>query len=699
MTSILCFVLGFAFIDAFVVQNTHAASTAQSPDQFLATTIIDVGRSPRVLLHADFTGDHIPDLVTHRWGQASVIVLPGNGNGEFLPGKVSTLATDVLSIAAGDLNRDGFLDIVTTDRERNTVGIALNDGTGSFRQIQTLYGVQGPYGVALADVNGDATTDVIAANFYGASISVFLGAQSLQFKSPVTYAVGSNPFDVTVGDLNADRQLDIVVANSGTNSISIVQGNGDGTFNASVNYPVGSNPRQVAVGDLDNDDDLDLVTSNNGANTLTLLRNNGAGKFEKSATIVGRAGINHTAIRDMNRDGLADLLVANGNDNSVSVLLANGDRTYQPGQQYPVGGNPTWLVVADLNADGLLDVATPNFNSGSVSVLLAVAPPPATATPSPTKTSTPSPTPSSTPTPSPTRTPAPTTTPQPQGEPPAIDRFEINGGALATGSQNVSLALEASDPDTGTASLQMRFSNDGREWADWQTFRQTTAWKLSAGESEKTVYAQVRDDQKNNSTVATDTIRLDSRAGDSYTLTINKGARYTNNTSVELTITAKPGTALMQVSSDGSFNGAIWEPYTSRKAWQVERYKTNVITRIVYVRFKTSGEVSLPISDDILFDGTPPWCSQIIAKAVSNGGGEYELMIQASDLESGLADMRLSTNSSLDDVAWEEFNPTRLWQGGSSRVYIQLRDAAGNTSAVLSAQIGAQTTYVPIAQR
>lgn len=679
-----CILIIFVVSTAVVAQMAYASPTAQTSTfgGFSAAISHDVGRSPRVLLRADVTGDNTPDLITHRWGQSAIVVLPGTPRGEFLAAKVSLLPTDVLSIAAGDLNGDGSLDIVTTNRDRNTIGIALNDGTGTFRQAQTLNAGYGPYGISLADVNNDSFDDIVVANFYGASVSVYVSTGKLDYRSPTIYPVGNTPFDFTIGDIDADGRLDIAAANSGTDTISILRGNSDGTFKVAVNYTVGLNPRHVAIGDLDKDGDLDLVSSNTGGNSVTILHSDGLGSFDKGVTIAGRAGANYTVIRDVNNDSRPDLIVANGNDDSISVMFAQSNGTFQSDRSYSVGRNPTWLVVEDLNGDGLIDLAAPSFFSGTVSVLLGKAPPAPTATPSPV----------------PTKTTSPTATPEPPGEPPIIRQFEINGGALTTGSLNVTLKIEADDPDTGTSSLQMRFSNDGKQWNDWQVLRQSASWKLSDGDGVKTVYAQVRDNRNNRSTVATDAIALDARAGDAYSVTINNGARFTKSTQVELTITAKPGTAAMQVSSDGSFEGAVWEPYTPRKAWQVDRYKNKVITRIVYVRFRTTDDVTLPVSDDILLDVNAPRGKVTVPKpAVGSSSQQYQLFIEASDDESGVADMRLSNSSAIDEAPWEEFTPARLWQSnGSGYVYLQLRDNAGNVSDVVVTRFSEQKTYIPL---
>ena len=99
----------------------------------------------------------------------------------------------------------------------------------------------------------------------------------------------------------------------------------------------------------------------------------------------------------------------------------------------------------------------------------------------------------------------------------------------------------------------------------------------------------------------------DSTVSAAYTLSINTGDLFTNTTAVELTISANPGTADMQVSNDGGFAGIPWEPYTSRKDWTITQFGSYVIPRVVYARFRdVGGTVSGTVQDDVILDITPP---------------------------------------------------------------------------------------------
>jgi WD40 repeat protein len=96
---------------------------------------------------------------------------------------------------------------------------------------------------------------------------------------------------------------------------------------------------------------------------------------------------------------------------------------------------------------------------------------------------------------------------------PPTGSLTINDGAATTGSTIVTLKIQANDNLSGVA--EMRFSNDGRTWSDWESFRSTRSnWDLARyggsvnQRGPKTVYAQLRDRAGNVSQTFSATIRL-----------------------------------------------------------------------------------------------------------------------------------------------------------------------------------------------
>ena len=118
-----------------------------------------------------------------------------------------------------------------------------------------------PESVAVGDFNGDGKLDLAVANQGSGTVSILLGNGDGTFQTAKSYAVGSNPDSVAVGDFTGDGTLDLAVTNAGSNTVSVLLGKGDGTFLAATSYATGSVPVSVAVGDFTGDGKLDLAVA------------------------------------------------------------------------------------------------------------------------------------------------------------------------------------------------------------------------------------------------------------------------------------------------------------------------------------------------------------------------------------------------------------------------------------------------------
>ena len=119
-----------------------------------------------------------------------------------------------------------IFDIAVVNTASDNVGIFLGYGNGSFRQV-AIYstGVSStPVAIAAKDMNKDNYPDLVVANRGSNEVLIFVGIGDGTFVEPKRYSVGYNahPQSVAIADINNDGKLDIAVANDGSDYLQIL---------------------------------------------------------------------------------------------------------------------------------------------------------------------------------------------------------------------------------------------------------------------------------------------------------------------------------------------------------------------------------------------------------------------------------------------------------------------------------------------
>ena len=361
----------------------------------------------------DWNGDMKPDLAIVNQCQSgsactgTVTILLGNGDGTFqAPPSYASGGYDADSVAVGDLNNDGNLDLVVANlcqanncSQENSgyVSVLLGNGDGTFQPAQEYAtGGFGASSVAIADFNGDGNPDVVVANQCstttcksGGSVSILLGNGNGTLQAAQTYSSGGDTaLSIAIADFNKDGNLDLAVANQCQDStcqngaVSVLLGNGNGTFQAAQSFAsAGYLTNSLAVGDFNGDGNPDLVLASQcqdsscQAGGVSVLLGSGNGKFQTAQTY-SSAGYqaDSVAVTDLDGDGKPDLVVSNlcqnptdCNNGVVSSLLGRGDGTFHGAHAYSSGGQNAYSVVAGFfSGDGNTDVVVANGDGTDV---------------------------------------------------------------------------------------------------------------------------------------------------------------------------------------------------------------------------------------------------------------------------------------------------------------------------------------------
>jgi hypothetical protein len=230
--------------------STVRVLSGNNDGTFDAPVDYSTGWNPTSVLTGDVNGDGISDLVTANYYSASVLLGNGSagvGNGTFQSPRTTSLASYPASLAVGDINDDGKLDIVTSSNFYTQTGDYYSGYSG----------------------------------FYTGQINVLLGYGDGTFASPTGHVLADGTYasGVAVGDFSGDGLPDVAVTNSDSDSgnVSVLINAGEWVLPARLSIADATAVTEgdsgtVAVtftvtrsGNLDGEVSVNYATANGGA--------------------------------------------------------------------------------------------------------------------------------------------------------------------------------------------------------------------------------------------------------------------------------------------------------------------------------------------------------------------------------------------------------------------------------------------------
>jgi len=251
----------------------------------------------RGLAVRDLNEDGMPDIVVGNPQTGTVSILENlstPGVIYFAPSVDLPAAAGPVAVAIADIDGDGNPDLVIANNGSTNAPVSIFQNTGitgdfstnSFLPRVDLAGTNSAESLALGDLDGDGKLDIVVGSITNQTVSVYRNwstpgvINTNSFATAVNFAAGGGVTSVALADMDGDRKLDIAFSVNGGDTFSIYRNISTagsftaGSLAARVDFPAGMNPSGVALGDLNGDGRPDVVFGNFGDDTVSIFRNN-----------------------------------------------------------------------------------------------------------------------------------------------------------------------------------------------------------------------------------------------------------------------------------------------------------------------------------------------------------------------------------------------------------------------------------------
>jgi len=352
---------------------------------FLDRTTYNVGGLLNDVLLADFDGDGLLDLAAASSGDPyRTVFLHGDGAGRFGP-PVLAPKNYARWLAAGDLDGDGDLDLVTSDAPK----ILENQGGLSFAMRDLSPDIPYYYAHTIADLDGDGDLDVVGVGQIP-NLDLARNDGSGNFTATriaIPYGPGQFARKVAALDVDGDGDVDLAMPYRLQAKVRLFLNDGNAAFTETTPLDIGPEAALAIAADVDGDGREDLVVGTENAppgtstaGAIVLLRGSDTGLVPWQTIDVGSVP-NDVAVADMNADGTKDLVVSceSGAEGAGIYVILRDGATFAPPVRFdpPFTGGARAVAAGDLDGDSHPDIATCNYGTFAGVMLQLVLPPPA----------------------------------------------------------------------------------------------------------------------------------------------------------------------------------------------------------------------------------------------------------------------------------------------------------------------------------
>lgn len=317
------------------ILRNGASTGSLSSGTLIPTLSLSTGSSPTALAAGDLDGDGRLDLAVVNAISATVQIFRNTSVGSISFASAVTISTGVnpSAVALADLDADGLLELLVTEEGTSRLAVYANQSqvgqldANSFASPVRFVVGSGPVSVVAGDLNGDGFVDVAVANGFngpgGNSITLLENLSSTNgislatFGPRVTLPTQASPYQLLLTDVDSANGPDLALSSSSSSDVQFFlnQGGAPATlttnrFDSPVTVSAGIGVRGFGFGDVSGDGKPEMVVANLASGSLTIHLNQsspGSLSFASFLSIPATSPVS-ALVGDLDRNGKAELI-------------------------------------------------------------------------------------------------------------------------------------------------------------------------------------------------------------------------------------------------------------------------------------------------------------------------------------------------------------------------------------------------------
>ncbi|MBC8485376.1 MAG: T9SS type A sorting domain-containing protein [Bacteroidetes bacterium] len=304
------------------------------------------------------------------WGGCSILLNDSDG---YFSNKDSITFYPGFPEANGDIiDNNQYIDIFSTTVSSNpyliSISIIYNYGQTQFDSIKSfpIYPEPPVPFITSGDVNGNGFADLLFAHNNDFLWGIIYNDGTGNFSEPEYYDLDFPPGDIACADLNDDGRSDVVVCGSNTE----IYFSTETGFQQQILTTTTSH--DVLLSDFDNDNDIDIITHRTFVyphHRVYMFENLGNNQFYEHPYFEFTPFCRYAQIADFNNDSLPDMVFIAQDNSGLFIYYNKGDFQLEYDQFIPIDNFGAFLkriACIDLDGNNYHDIATIRSGGGTL---------------------------------------------------------------------------------------------------------------------------------------------------------------------------------------------------------------------------------------------------------------------------------------------------------------------------------------------